>query len=507
MEQVPWVSTTADCWTAHHKSYLGMTVHWLDLKTRSRKHAVLACCRIKGHHTYDVLAETISSVHCKFNLLQDKVTRTTTDNAKNFAKAFIQFSNAADVLPDIVEPIVDEDLIVDAEEDASGEENCLEYISIESVVEDSFENITADDTYELPVHTRCAAHTFNLVATVDADNALDDGLFKSMYRKAMAKAQALWNHQNRSTVAADLILNEMKRRLVVPSSTRWNSTYDSIVILNELLQKNRGCVHKVMSLLKLHLFSESEIKLLKEYALVMSSLAKALEKIQGENQAYFGSLLPIVTATEIKLKEVKSKGLAYCSPLVDALLAGIRKRFGKLLDDEHCLLAAAFHPKFRLFWIEKEDFGLFLRVKQAMISAVEKGVRNQLRQEQTSDEKNTSSENEEDDFFGAITQHAEAVANLQTATHKAKDIVKKWLDAYSHDSFDDAVFFNEKVLIDLFIKYNTAIPSSAAVERLFCSAKDVLRAKRSTLSDQNFEKLLFMKGNQLLLADMEAEKQ
>ena len=85
------------------------------------------------------------------------------------------------------------------------------------------------------------------------------------------------------TVAADLILNEMKRRLVVPSSTRWNSTYDSIVILNELLQKNRGCVHKVMSLLKLHLFSKSEIKLLKEYALVMSSLAKALEKIQGEN--------------------------------------------------------------------------------------------------------------------------------------------------------------------------------------------------------------------------------
>ena len=142
-----------------------------------------------------------------------------------------------------------------------------------------------------------------------------------------------------------------------------------------------------------------------------------------------------------------------------------------------------------------------------MISAVEKGVRNQLRQEQTSDEKNTSSENEEDDFFGAITQHAQAVANLQTATHKAKDIVKKWLDAYSHDSFDDAVFFNEKVLIDLFIKYNTAIPSSAAVERLFCSAKGVLRAKRSTLSDQNFKKLLFMKGNQLLLADMEAEKQ
>ena len=62
------------------------------------------------------------------NLLQNKVTKTTTDNAKNFAKAFIQFSKAADVLPDTVEPIVDEDLIVDVEEDARGEENCLKYI-------------------------------------------------------------------------------------------------------------------------------------------------------------------------------------------------------------------------------------------------------------------------------------------------------------------------------------------------------------------------------------------
>ncbi|QQP39724.1 Uncharacterized protein FKW44_000953, partial [Caligus rogercresseyi] len=49
--------------------------------------------------------------------------------------------------------------------------------------------------------------------------------------------------------------------------------------------------------------------------------------------------------------------------------------------------------------------------------------------------------------------------------------------------------------MELFIKYNTPLPSSAAVERLFSMASDVLRAKRSCLTAENFENLIFMKGN------------
>jgi len=56
-------------------------------------------------------------------------------------------------------------------------------------------------------------------------------------------------------------------------------------------------------------------------------------------------------------------------------------------------------------------------------------------------------------------------------------------------------FLTEKVLSDLFIKYHTTIPSSDAVEHLFSIGIDILRTKRSTLSDANFEKPMFMKGN------------
>ena len=45
-------------------------------------------------------------------------------------------------------------------------------------------------------------------------------------------------------------------------------------------------------------------------------------------------------------------------------------------------------------------------------------------------------------------------------------------------------------LRELFVKYKTAIASSAAVERLFSLGKDVLKPKRSGLSDEHFEMLV-----------------
>ena len=80
LEDVPRVATTAYYWSAHNKSYIGRTLHWIDPKTRSRKLAELACWRITGSHTFDVLAQAMTDIHSKFKI-RDKVRRTTTDKA------------------------------------------------------------------------------------------------------------------------------------------------------------------------------------------------------------------------------------------------------------------------------------------------------------------------------------------------------------------------------------------------------------------------------------------
>jgi hypothetical protein len=49
-----------------------------------------------------------------------------------------------------------------------------------------------------------------------------------------------------------------------------------------------------------------------------------------------------------------------------------------------------------------------------------------------------------------------------------------------------------KLIKTLFQRFNTALPSSAAVERVFSIAKNVLKDSRCRLSDENFERQFFL---------------
>ncbi|CAM4542482.1 unnamed protein product [Leuciscus chuanchicus] len=83
---VDFVSTTADIWTVNNKSFMGVTVHWINSTLQHNK-ATLACKRIRGRHTYDVIGAEIEEIHSSYGL-HGKVVATVTDNASNFTKAF-----------------------------------------------------------------------------------------------------------------------------------------------------------------------------------------------------------------------------------------------------------------------------------------------------------------------------------------------------------------------------------------------------------------------------------
>lgn len=74
----------------------------------------------------------------------------------------------------------------------------LDIVDLASVLENG-------QPFRLPPHQRCAAHTLNLVASVDAQRADHDKDYRTLSQSVFGKCQSLWAKQNQSTLAADEI--------------------------------------------------------------------------------------------------------------------------------------------------------------------------------------------------------------------------------------------------------------------------------------------------------------
>ena len=196
------VSTTADVWTAHHRSYLGMTVHWINEKSLKRQKAAIACIRITGCHTYDILAAKIEQVHRSFGF-HGEISATVTDNGSNFVKAFNTFSVQETDLDD-----TDEHSITDNDGVVLDDDVTFTYLHDVVILDQEDDDLTQVE-YELLPHQRCASHTLNLVASTDVEkHLLSCTLSKSLYRSSFGRCIALWNKTRRSTLAADKMSEE-----------------------------------------------------------------------------------------------------------------------------------------------------------------------------------------------------------------------------------------------------------------------------------------------------------
>jgi len=209
LREVEFVATTAYCWSVQHRSSIGLTVHWIRPDDLGRESAILACRRLKGHHTHSVLAESMEQIHMEYGIV-DKICKATTDNGANFIKAFECFQRELETADD-------------EEVDIAGGQSIA--------IDDMLEGV--DETeFQLPPHQRCACHLLNLVASSDstktAESNEDGASYVKLFRSAFAKCQGLWNKTGRSCIAAETVTETCDRQLIRPNDTRWNSTYDAV---------------------------------------------------------------------------------------------------------------------------------------------------------------------------------------------------------------------------------------------------------------------------------------
>ena len=459
---------TIDHWTSHRKGFVGFTAHWYN-ESLEMKHACVAIKRVLGRCTYDVLANLIHTVLEDYGIHNDeKVFNCVTDSGSNFIKAFTDFStHRDDATPN----------------QAELGDSAMSPTSLDDILSDD-DILHLSSPYSLPRHFRCAAHRLSLVASKDAENALTNPTCKRVFRKLMGKLTDLFNKQNRSTVFSDKIKAELGGLFVVHNATRWNSLFDALKRVKSFYDTKPATMNSLLIDLGLSPISSDETTFLKEILEVMEPLASGLDILQGDKVS-LGYLLPtLYEILESWTHLLEDENRAYTSGLLSDLSASLRRRFPNDIASEDCIVAAAVHPSFRIHWVPPEDV-------ETVTSLVRKSLDNYSTQSMQPDivqDATTAPSQPEPPrkkvFFSRM--HSKAASTAQRATLGIND---KWI-AWAKKQPDDGPVPNwlEKPFID----FNTSLPTSAPVERLFSLGKRVMSPQRTLLTDENFENLTML---------------
>ncbi|GAA6095235.1 uncharacterized protein LOC113065358 [Tachysurus ichikawai] len=458
LSKVEFVSTTADCWSVRQRSYIGVTGHWIEEETLERKSVALACKRLRGRHTFDILASSLDDIHSQYHI-RDKIVRTTTDSGFNFLKAFRVFG-------------VQEETAADHETDDDTEhEEEAEYHDMFSILE-----ADAGLEYHLPNHQRCACHLLNLVATADASVAeTQSATYRKISRSAFSKCHALWNKSARSSTAADVVDAECHLQFIRPNQTQWCSLYLAVErVVRIMKDQGEEAIRNVCGAFKLNMLNPAEIAFLAEYVAVMKPVTSALTILQSENNTHMGCMLPTVFQLRAKLQRMETTS-KLCLPLLQALQEGLDKRFGEMMKDPELIAAAILLPRFKTSWTSDTQI-------------IETGldyIRNSLRTFPIQESQRCEM-SDEDDLFSSMK------ANPSDATGELQGYL-----ACTSDSMDLLHTFT--YVKKLSLRLNTGLPASAACERLFSCAGQLFTAKRARIDCSNFEYQLLVNLNRAFL--------
>ena len=456
-----------------------------------RHSAAIARRRFAGTHTFDRIAKLLEEIHTSFGLDRNKIVATVTDNASNFAKAVNEFG--IDANTDSETSLDEIEVPSETEDDSNSELEVLSGAESGPEREHAVPDANDEDMSTLsglPRHFRCASHTLNLSATTDVLKTVNASKpLSSQFNQVMTRCQCLWktlrSPKQRETLAA--ILGQCLSRPVV---VRWNSLFSSlqqIYDLREIIPEANLALGIVTPL------RDSDFKFIVEYLQCLRPVAKAIDTLQGEKHCFYGFLLPNIILLRRKLQSIQQdNNLDYCLMILFDLNRNLERRFKDFFEIEgngkFAAVAAVLQPQFKVRWVRYLSIAAQERVKQATMEAAKEAS---TRQPRSNDEKPSRVEHDDYDF-GEDVEIA-ASENFSLEESKTELEMRTFMSEPCCQEMSAINKFPE--IKDLFLQYNTPLPSSAPVERLFSYATMMNLPRYNRLTDANFEKRTISKCN------------
>jgi len=505
LEKADYVCTTADIWSGKKRSFLGVTAHWID-ENYDRQSAALACRRFKNPHNFSRIADLMQEINIDFGLNLNKVVATVTDNGSNFLKAFKEFGITEDAMqvieyndfpddgerPDLLVNS-DTNLLPEAQPSTSKSRgsSMLEEDGTD-IFEITNENFPQAFSRALPQHVRCFSHSLNLCMAADLNKFFKDHTSaREVNKSVISKCTFLWNCTSRPKTA-EVLEEVLGHTLSKPGVTRWNSFYDS---LRQIINIKSKCprLYRVLKCSKEQQLTEENFIYIEEYIECSAPIAQLLDILQGENQVFFGVLLPFLLALREKLRVLAQRSWRFCKPILESYKKSVETRFGEYFDvsspiAETAAVAAFSHPAFKRRWLQRMDVIHHERLLQIFTSAVAKEIADSPTKpvdDSRTDHVDYLSYLDlgDDQEVASIAAEKETTAQLQVCNF------------FSNNSLAFAILNDYPSIRKIFTRTNAILPSSAPVERLFSFASMTNAPKCSKLSDENFEMRVILKSN------------
>lgn len=237
-------------------------------------------------------------------------------------------------------------------------------------------------------------------------------------------------------------------------------------------------------------FKETDLEYLEEFIECVSPIAISLDRLQGDKNCFYGELLPILMQMRRTLQKLKLRHLKYCTSLVSVRLRSLEKRFNDYYSfssqRNDAILASVSHPFFKLRWVPKEKRN---DVKDLLFNEAESLCSHETVKDTESSLSKTSSET----FFSFEEGTSSDESTLNVSTKNTVQL--ECLQYLQNNDGSLESLKNFPVIRKLFMKYNTPLPSSAPVERLFSYGSMIMRPRRRKMNDDTFEKQLLLRAN------------
>jgi hypothetical protein len=154
-----------------------------------------------------------------------------------------------------------------------------------------------------------------------------------------------------------------------------------------------------------------------------------------------------------------------------------------LFDETEFLLASMSYPKFKTSWIDDPE--LKLKCSMLLLNAI------QMASDECTAAPVQSIPTVSTTDAGGDTDSSDFLSD-SNAEQADQPHLK-----YLQDSSREIGMLNKHPAVkQVFLRFNSTIPSSAPVERLFSTGAIILSKRRNRLSDKTFETLLLLKINQ-----------